>query len=378
MPSFKIAVLFQFVVGLGLSGCSREPARFVEGSESVGLAQQATGCLALKQGWDAAEPAEPRILAISFPGLKQSIVREGWAWTLSGPNKQGRIAFIEDNQDGYQIKTIRLDGTGEEMIFQKPGEPYDARLAISPTGDRIAFVGNDVHSQNPGAYLTMGRLEIWDTVKKESRDTHITALSQPIYWSPDGRELAFVILANKKEIPNNQSLPGSPEGTDEERKYGAWDRYPAVHILNTETGEERFLCPGWHALFSSDWTSTLVRNGDDYLQVDMDTGQLTSFKLPITIQGSPQFLLSKDLIIFRGPPTAGAAPKWLKRGSFKVGTQMDAIKIGNIRTGQFQTIVSYADFRDALSYGVIAEPVLSEKGRRDPSMNSETHSHDAG
>src|SRR5205823_14859659 len=109
------------------------------------------------------------------------------------------------------------------------------------------------------------------------------------------------------------------------KKYGAWDRYPAVHILNIETGDERFLCPGWHPLFSPDWRTILVHSGDDYLQVDMDTGQSTSLKLPLTIQGSPQVLLSKDLIIFRGPPTAGAAPRWLKRGSFKVGTQMDAI-----------------------------------------------------
>jgi hypothetical protein len=355
--------LFQFVVGLGLSGCSREPARFVEGAESVGLTQKVTGYLTLNQGWDAAEPARPRILAISFPDLKQSIVREGWAWTLNGPNKQGRIAFSDDKPDGYQIKTILLDGTNEELIFEKPGTPYDACLAISPIGDRIAFVGGEVHSQNPGAYLAMGKLEIWDTVKKESRDTHIIALSQPIYWSPDGRELAFVILADRKNIPNNQRLPGSPNGTDEERKYGHWDRYPAVHILNTETGEERFLCAGWHALFSPDWKTTLVRSGDEYLQVDMDTGQSTSIKLPLTIQGSPQFLLSNDFIVFRGPPTAGATPRWLKRGSFKVGTQMDAIKIGDIRSGDFQTVVPYADFRDDLSYGVIAEPALSKKGQ---------------
>jgi len=220
-------------------------------------------------------------------------------------------------------------------------------------GDRIAFVGDDMHTQAPAEYLKMGQLEIWDTVKKTSRDTHVIALSQPIYWSPDGRELAFVILANKKEIPNNQSLQ-----TDDE--YGGWDRVPAVYILNTESGEERFLCLGREAWFSSDWKTALVRSGANYLQVDMDTGQST--KLPRGIGGTPLFLLSKDLIVFRGLPTAGAAPRWLKRGSFKVGTQMDAIKIRDLSTGEFQTIMPYADFRDRLSFGVIDEPELSGKG----------------
>src|SRR4051794_7608189 len=105
-PSFKIAVLLEFVFGLGVLGCSREPARFAEGSESVGLTQKMAGYLVLKQGGDAAEPAKPRIVAISFPRVEQSVVREGWLRTLSGPNEQGRIAFIEDKQDGYQIKTI--------------------------------------------------------------------------------------------------------------------------------------------------------------------------------------------------------------------------------------------------------------------------------
>ena len=81
--------------------------------------------------------------------------------------------------------------------------------------------------------------------------------------------------------------------------------------------------------------------------------------LRLTIQGSALWLLSKDLIIFRGPPTEGAEPRWVKRGSFTVGTQMDALKIGDMRTGQFQTIMPYADFRESLSFGVIDEPELS-------------------
>src|SRR5678815_4020367 len=185
-PSFKIAFLFQFVIGLGLSGCSpqpSEPPHFAEGSESIGLAQNVKGYLVLKQGWDAAEPASPRILAVSFPVLKQSVVREGWAWAVSGPNKKGRIAFIEEKQDGYRIKTIRLDGTGEESVFEKPGRSYYSCVALSPMGDRIAFVGDDMHTQAPAEYLKMGQLEIWDTVKKTSRDTDIIALSQPIYLS---------------------------------------------------------------------------------------------------------------------------------------------------------------------------------------------------
>ena len=366
MNSYRIfipTVLLLFL-SLVLIGCfSKEPASFVEGTETSNLAKMVTGYLIVNQGWDSAEPDPPRILAISFPDLKQTIVRHrstGWVWSVSGPDNEGRIAFVEEGEKKHQLKTIYLDGSREELIFIRPGDPIwdnviGENLAISPTGGLIAFTGKGSDDQNPGALLTLGSIEIWDITKKTGYDTGIIAVDDKLWWSPNGKELAYVALVKRNQIYNGDKLPGSPYGEKYEKEYGKWDKYPVVYIIDIETNQRRLLHTGWHPVFSADWKKALVADGDKVYFVDIKTGQSQPFNYPSASWNMPLFLLPNNIGIFRTLPTAGTSPRWLKRGSFKVGTLMYAIKLGEIDTWKFQTVLPYDDFRDKLSFGIVKE-----------------------
>jgi hypothetical protein len=353
-------------------GCFKEEIRFVEGPETNNLTEMATGYLIVNQSWDSAEPDPPRILAISLPDLKQTVVRQrgkDWLWTVSGPDNKGRIAFVEGNNKKHRLKTIYLDGSREELIFERPGDPISdnvigEHLAISPTGGLIAFISQGTYDQNPGAYLPLGSIEIWDVTKKTGYDTGIIAIDDWLWWSPDGKELAYVALVKREQIPKEYSLPGSPYGEEHEKEYGRWENYPVVYILNIETNQSRILHPGWHPVFSVDWDKALVYSRNIYL-IDIKTGQPQPFDYPSSSWSMPRFLLPNNLAIFLKQPTVGTTPRWLKRGSFSVGSSMWAIKLGDIDTWKFQTVLPYWDFRDELSFGIVKHSLSPEKkGKR--------------
>jgi hypothetical protein len=88
---------------------------------------------------------------------------------LSGPDAEGRIAYIEDHffvadekNRRHLLKTIRLDGTHATELFSRPGDAMWAKspghgeigddLALSPVGGRVAFLSGLVNTQMPGVF----------------------------------------------------------------------------------------------------------------------------------------------------------------------------------------------------------------------------------
>src|SRR5437867_2555161 len=94
------------------------------------------------------------INCIELPTLKETIVRpmrpqvrdDPTIHALSGPDAQGRIAYIEDHffvenekNRRHLLKTIRLDGTENTELFSRPGDAMWASkgeigksIALSP------------------------------------------------------------------------------------------------------------------------------------------------------------------------------------------------------------------------------------------------------
>ena len=66
----------------------------------------------------------------------------------------------------------------------------------------------------PKAFLNVGKLEIWDVLRKKPLAVDTKALNEPMSWFPDGKRLAYVRL-----VPRNQLLD-PPLGLDEFGKYG--------------------------------------------------------------------------------------------------------------------------------------------------------------
>src|SRR5205823_5244674 len=132
-----------------LGGVARGQSKTVPGPEVKNLLPATAGYLLTNQLNDA-------ITAIQLPSLKETVVRPSRKdpndrpiiHALSGPDAEGRIAYIEDHEERHLLKTIKLDGTQDTEFFSRPGNALWAtsaaghgeigtHLALSPVGGRV-------------------------------------------------------------------------------------------------------------------------------------------------------------------------------------------------------------------------------------------------
>jgi hypothetical protein len=356
-----------FLVPALVAACDlRVTPQFVAGPEAGGVAEHAAGYIVIRQGWDSAEPDPPRIIAVSMPEATQRVVRPGnrgnepAVWSVSGPDAEGRIAFVEYTNvisRWHRLKTIELDGNAEQTLFERPGsalsdDAIGEHIALAPVGGRVAIVAGKlahVQMRQPSALLTVGALEIWDLAKRTAHQPGITILQDSLSWFPDGRRLAVSILMPRGELDHaaRERLEGDPSYGP---RYRSWDQVPTVFLIDAVTGERRFLHVGARPLVSVDGASVLVRAGRWRL-VDVARGDSQLVRWPGNWVG-PIALLPGGKVLYAGLPTEGTEPRWIKRGSFRVGSQMGAVKLADLSTQRFVTVVPYIDPRDRVSFGV--------------------------
>jgi hypothetical protein len=345
------------IAPLCFTAACEQPVSYVEGPEAASLAGRVRGQLVVKQGRDSTEN-DPGILVLSLPQGERRTIRkypgselEGWIENVSGPARNGRIAFVEEERiqsRRYTIKTIALDGSAEREEFRHEGGGFEESFALSPSGGHIAFVGTLADLQMPGALLQTGPLMIWDVAKKAATTTGVTAAGEPLAWLPDSRRLVYVemvpaaalaaeIEAGRKTDPK---FLGGVEG---------WSRLPVVYVLDVVSGKKNYVHLGWHPLVAHDGGSVIVKWGS-YRRVDLATGAWSRLKWP----GQwlpPIALLPGDLLIYPGLPTRGMKVRHRKYGSFSVGTPLGTIKVADLNTGQFQTLIEFADGRERFTFG---------------------------
>lgn len=311
------------------------------------------------------------IAAMSFPGAAQSTVRAAaqsdtqvfaTVHSLSGPDHEGRLAYVEDHfftadekDRKHVLKTIRIDGTNDTVVFERAGSPLagaaggKARigryLALSPTGGQVAFVKELEGQQMPDALLQVGTLEIVDLATGTSKLVAEHVVDQPLAWLPDGKRLLHVSLVPKTALPAGAIGLQGP-GTLEL----AWERVPAVHVLDLSTGASSYLCVGSRPIAAADGQSAWIgawqsRAKLTWVHVDLDGKNQKLFTIP----GDANGLLAatpEKLVLDWAWPTAGGAS-----GMAGEGTPLLSIKGIDPDTQQFVTLVPQIDPRSSISYG---------------------------
>jgi hypothetical protein len=194
MIKFKNALMLVFIIVVTLSFNSCKPSvPTIKGPEASHLLNKT-------QGFVICNSPYPGIKVISLPTLKERTITTGnTVHSLSGPDKKGRIAFMEDyfgdvsqgKKEKHLLKTILLDGTDEQTIFERSGAILftgnaGKYLALSNTGNYLAFVSNInfPHDIN-------GSIEIWDVKNKKKINAIIPATDGGLAWIPDGKRLAY-------------------------------------------------------------------------------------------------------------------------------------------------------------------------------------------
>jgi hypothetical protein len=353
------------------AGCTAQPGiATIDGPEARDLVDKLKGYIITDDTGD--------ITVISLPKKESHVAyrpkrtADGMGPTihaLSGPDLEGRIAYVEDyffvnteKEKRHLLKTVRVDGTAPSEVFSRPGSAMWAttaagsgeigsHLALAPTSGRVAFISHVADRQMPRALLNLGHIEIWDLADKTGHDTNVIALDEPMSWFPDGERLAYSTLVKREELPQNAG------GLKEFRSYfgEVWAEIPAIYIYDVKAKKSTFFYVGWQPVVSNDGQMVLVGGwaADDFIwkRVNATTGQAS----PVTLPGAAGPILgiaSDGLILYVGLPTKGTEVKLTKNNSPLRGPkEMLSIKVSNDKGDKLQTIVPYIDPRSGASFG---------------------------
>jgi hypothetical protein len=350
-------------------------ASTVPGPESDKLLPATTGNVLFAFG--AEQPEEMPsgdIVALQLPGLKSTVVRPRPAvnrndmptiHAVSGPDAEGRIAYIEDHffvadekNRRHLLKTVRIDGTHDTELFSRPGDAMWAQrgeigsdLALSPVGGRVAFESGLVNTQMPGTLLQTGTVEIWDVEKKARTKASFKAL-EGLAWLPDGKRLAYVKLIDTKELPAATAPPQADPFTG---AFKGWRKLPAVFVRDVDAETEVFLHVGWHPVVSSDGQAVLVSNsGGDWRSVDVATGKSDSAAWPG--MWAPVALANRDVALSLCLPTKGTKIRFTRHNSALSGPkEMLSLKLAKVNANEFQTVLANIDPRTRISFGRVGQ-----------------------
>lgn len=316
---------------------TRSPVRVHVAMLLLGLVQSSAACRSQQPsihdstealpevaGWIVKSRPRGGIVAWSLPARLESVVRVPAAerverfstvHALAGPDAEGRIAYLEDRFFGeaeaersHALKTIRVDGTEDRLVFERAGSAMWAgsaighgevgkQLALAPTGGLVSFVSGLSPKQMPGSLLLNGTLEVWNVVDGVRVPSQQAALDLPMSWFEGGRQLCFVKLVARTDLP---ASVGELDACGSFVR--AWDEVPAVHVLDLDSGRSRFLHVGWLPVVASDGRSVLVGwwHSDSELawrRVDVATGQASPLPLPREAQCLAA--LPFDRVVFR-------------------------------------------------------------------------------
>ncbi len=358
------------------AGGPEQEANTVPGPETDKLVPATAGYVLFAFGADQPEgiPAGD-IVALRLPGLERTVVRPRPAvnridmptiHSLSGPDAEGRIAYIEDHffvadekTRRHLLKTIRLDGTNDTALFSRPGDAMWATsnghgeigddLALAPVGGRVAFLSGLVNTQMPRALLHTGTVEIWDVDKKARTKASFKAL-EGLAWFPDGKRLAYVKLIDPKDVPDAPTT-ARPQVDSFAAAFQGWRTLPAVFIRDVDAETEVFLHVGWHPVVSADGQAALLSNFEGaWRRVDVATGK----SVPAAWPGmwGPVALATQDVVLSLCLPTKGTKVQLTRHNSPLVGPkEMLSLKLARVNANEFQTVVTNIDPRTHISFG---------------------------
>ena len=310
------------------------------------------------------------IEVIQLPELTQMTPRKPDAGllpvhSLAGPDASGRIAFVENDmvKERHKLELLQADGT-TTVLFEGPGDALwghvvGEHLAMNEQGTRIALVARaqGVQMREPDVYLMEGELEIWRVDERQRFQTRtIKACDDMLAWFPDGKQLLYTALISADEAREFSSAQVAAED-DFARSTLRWERVPAVHVLDTETGQSNTLHVGERPIVSPDGQRVLLRDFEQHWRVlDLESGRSRPFQAPGAVAPGAIAFVDADTVLYWAWPTEGSEIKFTKNNSPLVGKKaMRALKLVDLRDGRFQTAVPFVDPRRAVSFGAGAK-----------------------
>jgi hypothetical protein len=345
------------------------PLPTINGPETLNLLPQIHGVL-LTRHRRAMDGLTAEIAAVELPGLQQAIIRPPAdaryveITQVSGPDENGRIAYVQENADGgsARLGTVRLDGTENRVISTASGERHSvfgAYPTLAPRGGNIAVMQRTHEDADSAQPAELQQLTIWNVDTKQRSHTAVGAEDIGVSWFPDGDSLVYVAALREDDI-----LPTTLDdltGNDPAclQYIHGMKLVPVVSVLDIGSGRIHPLHAGTNPVVSSDGRSVLLRCGG-FVVLDAANHTVVPARwagdsqLHMVWLGhiqTPLAFLGGNVVVYRGLPTTGAPVIFDPLGSVDGGGQLVTIKIAALGTREFQTVIPAIDPRWPVSFG---------------------------
>ncbi|MGL4230392.1 MAG: hypothetical protein ACRCWJ_03415, partial [Casimicrobium sp.] len=228
-------------------------------------------------------------------------------------------------------------------------ETYNKALSISPDGARVAIVRNAPPLRDAPHYMKQGALELygidtgtWQSLNVDVLDGH------PVQWL-DSDRIMFARGVQRSSIP--KVLIDAVAGDDRfGNAYSRSDIVPVIFLRDLRSNTERALHIGRIAIVSPNGREFVVQDDARVLRrvsFDDDSVRSTPFAaLPaMTHHGVIGFASSKH-VVYWAEPYAGRETQYTLSNSPLVGPKkLLSLRVANIDTGEFVTVVERIDPR---------------------------------
>lgn len=282
--------------------------------------------------------------------------RKGIVRSVSGPDSLGRIVYIENHMRAkkHKLKVKNLTNGVEDIIFTRPGDALWGRaigdeLSLSPVGGLVAVLFN-------GDYHKEGDITIWDIKSHQQLPFKIRGVDRGFAWFPDAKKFLYVKLLPIETVLDliySGLITMTGIELDKELKDVNYP-IPVIYQLDLNTGLSMPLSIGMTPQVSKDGKYIISKSLDrswTYYDISLNIFQKT-FKRGMANRGPIALLDSSHALYWSYPTDEGTVPKMTTHNSPLVGKkQMLTIKIVNMKTGEFETLLPYVDPRTKISYG---------------------------
>jgi len=301
----------------------------------------------------------PGTSAIELPSNKQVVIRKYGVDALGGPDSQGRIAFIDSDLGAktYSLKVIDVVTKKETEVFTRQGsywphekENYGKSFSFSQDGGLVAFVKNykNDFSLMPDDYVGIGHLEIVNAEKRNTIKTDIQVLDKGLNWFPGGKKLVYVAVMPRDKV-RHDLVEKFEDGFGSEMM--TWHSTPVVVMLNLKDMSTKQLHIGWNPIVSKDGSSILIQDYKGRIRMyKVSSGNSMPVNVPIGEQCHVFSFIGKDIILYKTIPdtdrkyrltsTLGTTPYW-------------TLRVAQINTSKYKTIVQHLDIHRRVSYGEV-------------------------
>jgi hypothetical protein len=323
-----------------------EPLPTIEGTESDALVQRVHGTLLLRQ---------EKFDAVSFPGLARTRVKaRGDVRRCDGPDERGRFVYVA----GVEPRWHELSTHRDESLFAT-SEVTVSAVAISPRDGHVLIACGLVRSREP--WIEIRELDGGEVRRFESLRVHSAS------WHPDGKHVAIELW-----VPIDAAPEPRPKVTITRWADGATppsDLAPSIQILDVESGSLRWIAWGFEPHVSPDGKRVLydAPNKTTHRVRELETGDERDVELPgfmrrehylgkehgYHVDGVCFGWVSDDAVMYEALATSGvsATPGYVPSGSMQGYYPKYCIKIADVTTLEFKTVVDSADWPVA-SFGV--------------------------